>query len=79
MMDLEKIEVKNWQVQNIMVHVQQLIGLCGYYRKFIENFAGIAEPLHSLLRKGRKWIWTEKCQGAFGKLKYRIYLCSTKF
>ena len=26
-----------------------------------------------------KWIWTEKCQGAFGKLKYRIYLCSTKF
>ena len=48
---------------------KQFIGLCGYYRKFIENFAGIAATLYSLLRKDKKWIWTQECQEAFDKLK----------
>ena len=52
-----------------MVHFQQFIGLCGYNRKFIENFAGIAAPLYSLLRYDKKWIWTQECQEAFDKIK----------
>ena len=63
MMDTEKIDlVKYWQVPNKVVHVQQFIGLSGYYRKFIENFAGIAAPLYNLLRKDRKWVWTQECK-----------------
>ena len=69
MMDPEKIEiVKNWKVPTKILHVQQFIGLCGFYRKFIENFAKIAAPLNSLLKKYKKRLWTKDFQEIFEKL-----------
>lgn len=49
--------------------VKSFLGLVGYYRKFIDNFAGIAKPLTQLLRKNVPFKWTEKCQNAFDVLK----------
>ncbi len=31
--------------------VQQFLGMCGYYRKFLKDFAKLAAPLHNLLKK----------------------------
>ena len=68
MMDPEKIEVvKNWKTPSKVVHIQQFIGLCGYYRKFIENFAKIAAPLYTLLKKDIKWNWSIDCDEAFNE------------
>ena len=52
--------------------LQQFLGLCSYYRRFIKNFAQIAEPLNQLLRKSIKFEWLEKHQKAFEDLKNKL-------
>ena len=57
--------------------VRALLGLTGYYRKFIPNYATIAVPLTDLTRKAQpcQVIWTPDCEEAFRKLK--DLLCSS--
>ena len=45
------------------------VGLVGYYRRFVEDFAGLAEPLVALTRKGAPFVWTDRQQEAFEALK----------
>lgn len=40
-------------------NIKQLLGLAGYYRKFIPNFAKKAKPLTILLKKNVPFRWTE--------------------
>ena len=61
--------VENMQVPTTVRQVQRLLGLAGYYRKFIRGFADIAAPLAALTRKDRVFKWTKECQGAFEQLK----------
>ena len=49
-------------------HVKQFLGLAGFYRHFIKNFADIVEPLNRLTRKNAKFIWCAKCDEAFNTL-----------
>jgi hypothetical protein len=44
-------------------------GLFGYYHKFIPRYAKIVEPLFSLTKKERIFIWTPIYQGTFVTLK----------
>jgi hypothetical protein len=46
--------------------------LAGYYRKFVEGFSSIAKPMTMLLKKGKKFEWTEKCEESFQELKKRL-------
>jgi len=48
------------------------MGCLGYYRRFISSFSQIAEPLFALLRKGEKFVWTDKQQRAFDILKAKL-------
>ena len=48
------------------------LGLVGYYRKFIKNFAKIAKPLAVLTRMDIKFEWKETHHSAFMKLKEAI-------
>ena len=52
--------------------VYAFLGLVGYYRKFIINFAKIAKPLTLLTRQQVKFEWTPEHQEAFMKLKDSI-------
>lgn len=47
------------------------VGLASFYRKFVPGFAGIAAPLHSLLKKGAdvRLDWTDRQEEAFEELK----------
>ena len=68
--DPSKIEaVKNWPVPQNLTEVRSFLGLCGYYRKFVCGFAGIAAPLHKLTEKGKRFQWNESCEKAFQTLK----------
>lgn len=52
-----------------MSEIHIFMGLVGYYHRFVQNFSRIAHPITSLQRKGKKFLWTEKCVEAFQKLK----------
>ncbi|XP_077869793.1 uncharacterized protein LOC144362070 [Saccoglossus kowalevskii] len=54
-----------------VTNVMSFVGLAGYYRKFVPNFAAIAAPLHELTKKGkpRKVEWEPCHQLAFEQLK----------
>ena len=54
--------------------LRSFLGLAGYYRKFVPNFATIALPLTEKTKKGNpeKIVWDEQCQDAFTTLKIRL-------
>ena len=48
------------------------MGIMVYYHRFIEGFSRIAYPITSLQKKGNKFIWSNKCQERFEKLKHLL-------
>jgi transposase InsO family protein len=49
--------------------IRHVLGLTGYYRKFIPGFSDLARPLNELTRHGVPYIWTEVRENAFQQLK----------
>ena len=55
-------------------HLRSFLGLAGYYRKFIPNFASVASPLTELTKKGVPFTWSTSHQASF--LQIKDCLCS---
>ena len=49
--------------------IRMFLGFVGYYRRFINNFSAIAQPLNALLRKTVEWTWGTEQQDAFEALR----------
>src|SRR5699024_802604 len=49
--------------------VRQLLGLTGYVRHFVKNYAPIAKPLTMLTKKDQAWVWEDATEEAFITLK----------
>jgi len=64
--------VAEWLPPNTVNQLQSFLGSVGYYRKFIYNFASIAKPLFSLLKKKAQFLWTDKENESFEELKRRL-------
>ena len=45
-----------------------LLGLIGYYRKFVPRFSDLSRPLTRLTRHDAKFEWSEKCKKSFNRL-----------
>ena len=52
-----------------MKEIQQFLGLCNYYRRFIHQFSDIASPLTQLTKKATDFTWDDRCQRTFEKLQ----------
>ena len=61
--------VRNWHEPNRVKAVRQFVGFVGYYRRFVKNFAELANPLVDLTRKGVPFVWGNGQQTAFDALK----------
>ena len=61
--------VRNWHAPDKIKGVRQFVGFVGYYRRFVKDFADLAEPLVALTRKGAPFVWTDCQQKAFEALK----------
>lgn len=86
--DNEKINaITNWPKPKTDTELRGFLGLSGYYRRFIEQFARISAPLHGLLKgKGKSkkgkcrkknnplgiGAWNESCDKAFNELKTKL-------
>ena len=44
--------VRNWHAPDKVKALRQFMGFVGYYRRFVKNFAELAEPFVTLTRKG---------------------------
>jgi hypothetical protein len=68
--DPEKIKsIMEWPIPKDVANIRSFMGITRYYRRFIEGFSKIAYPITSLQKKGTKFIWSQKCQDSFNKLK----------
>ena len=66
----EKVKgVLEWPIPKCVKDMQKLLRLANYYCQFIEGFVSIARPLHDMVKKDKKWEWTEKQEKAFRELK----------
>ena len=72
--DDDKISaVVEYPVPRNAKELKQFLGLSYNYRRFIENYALIAEPLHKIQRKSKQpFQWNEACQLAFEALKQKL-------
>jgi hypothetical protein len=68
--DPTKVEaIMEWPAPTNVPEVRSFMGLAGYYRRFIEGFSKIENPITELQKKNKKFVWTEKCTEAFQRLK----------
>ena len=49
--------------------IRRFLGMVGYYRPFIKNFASIAKPLAELTRKDKPFEWSDSEQLTFETLR----------
>ena len=52
--------------------LRSFIGLCNYYKIYVQDFSTIAHPLYALLKKDVAWTWSEEAQEAFNTLKEKL-------
>lgn len=69
--DNKKIEaILNYPQPKNVRDVRRLLGMAGWYRRFIKNFAIITAPLSDLLKKSKtKFNWGNKAENSFKNLK----------
>ena len=71
--DPQKVEaIENWATPTCVSEVRSWLGVCSYYRAYVPGFAEIAAPLTNWTRKNQKFVWDDRCQAAFEKLKVAL-------
>ncbi|KAL4587069.1 hypothetical protein LXL04_011719 [Taraxacum kok-saghyz] len=67
--DPEKLQaIQNWPNPTTITGLRGFLGLIGYYRRFVKNYAQIATPLTDLLRRP-KLEWTPAATKSLATLK----------
>jgi len=63
------VSIRDWQTPRDLAELRSFLGLCSYYRRFIERFADVTAPLHKLQRRHVAFEWTKEQNDAFNCLK----------
>ena len=68
--DPVKVEtILEWKQPKTPTEVHSFLGLAGYYRKFIRDFAKISALLTCLTKKNMTFMWDVDCEDSFTMLK----------
>lgn len=69
-MDEEKVKaIKEFPVPKKIKHLRAFLGLCNYYRRFINKYSRTIKPLCELLKREVRWSWGEEQQRVFDEVK----------
>ena len=49
--------------------LRSFLGLLNYYSRFLPNITATLHPLHTSLRAGQPWMWSQNCEAAFQAAK----------
>lgn len=61
--------IKNYPLPKTPTEIKRFLGLLGYYRKFIPDFARVTKPLTQCLKKGSKIVFDKKYTECFEHCK----------
>ncbi|KAK3531146.1 hypothetical protein QTP70_013246 [Hemibagrus guttatus] len=62
--------IRNWPAPTTVKELQRVLGFANFYRRFIQNYSSIANPLTSLLRnKPKSLAWSPATEEAFNTLE----------
>jgi hypothetical protein len=64
--------VLSWNTPQNVSEVRSFLGLAGYYKRFIEGFSKISNPMTELLVKDKTFEWTPRREASFQELKKRL-------
>ncbi len=65
-----KIEcINDFPVPEAKKPLMRFLGMAGFNRKLCRNFSQVVAPLTNLLKKNVKFVWNDREQGAFEKVK----------
>jgi RNase H-like domain found in reverse transcriptase len=72
-MDPAKLKgILDWPAPKTVKGVRSFIGFGNFHCCFVKGFSYLAHPLHDLLKKDKKFVWSEECQESFDQLKKRF-------
>jgi hypothetical protein len=67
--DREKISaILDFPKPRNIKEIRRFLGMCGFYRHFIDNYSKIVEPLTKLLKKSNNFNWKSEQQASFEEL-----------
>ncbi|XP_064098137.1 uncharacterized protein LOC135209370 [Macrobrachium nipponense] len=52
--------IQEMKPPNNVKETRRFLGMCGFYRKHIKDYAKIAVPLTNLLKEKEPFLWTQK-------------------
>ena len=61
--------IAQMQPPKSVTEVRRFLGMCGYYRQTVKDYAELARPLVDLTRRHARWVWTCEHETAFRKLQ----------
>lgn len=71
--DPEKVQaIVSYPPPKNIKELRRFYGMASWYRRFVQNFSDIAQPLTQLLKKNMKWEWGTEQDNAMKELKRRL-------
>lgn len=68
--DPDKVQaIRDYPLPKSVRQLRRFLGICGWYRRFVRNFATVSASLTDMLQKNRKFVWSEAAKSAFEELK----------
>lgn len=63
------IAIESFPLPKTVKQLRRFLGMCGWYRRFLKDYASMTTPLTDMLRKSRSFVWSNEGILAFEKLK----------